>query len=196
MHKNRRPENRQFGSTSARAGVLGLISITLGLVFFPLAGCKNSTTPDSFEINIVAHNESGAAVDIFVDGVFRISVEAGSEGSISKVSNGSHQLVVKQQGTEILFTSQQIDITDKSDYAWVIYGPSSIKITNNYGETLQIYSGDAYMGDLIDQDTQSVSEVPFGDHLLSATRLSDMKVAAFVVITVNEVKEYTWIINP
>jgi hypothetical protein len=194
--KKRRPENPSFLSSRIRSGLSGLAPMVLMLTFFSFFGCKNTTGPGSFEINMIAYNSSGVAVDIYLDGDFRISIESGLNGTITGVSSGAHLLDVKQKGTEVLIVSLQVEITENNDYTWIIEGPSSIKITNNYGETLQIYSGNTHMGDLGDQETQTITEVPFGEHVLTAVKLSDQVVAGVITITVTEVKEYAWVITP
>lgn len=167
-----------------------------GAILLLSAACKNAAGPDFFEITLVTYNNSGTAVDVFLDGEYRISIEYGFNGSITRVSNGTHQLDVKQKGTDVIFTSLQIAITEDSEYTFVIDGPSSIKITNNYGEALQIYSGSSYMGDINNNDSQSITEVPFGTHDLLAVRISDLEAVKAVTIEVSEVKEYVWIITP
>ena len=176
--------------------VLSRLTLTvLALALTSFVGCKNTTGPDFFEVNVVAYNNSGVAVDIYLDGTFKISVEAWLSGTITGVSNGTHLFDVKQKGTAILIESVPIDIKEKNEYTWYIDGPSSIKITNNSGVTLQLYSGNNHMGDLNNQESQSITDVPFGDHVLTAVRLSDQVVVATTTITVDEVKEYTWVVT-
>ena len=183
-----------FNKAQGRFLMLSLAAAGIFLLFS--SACKNASGPDFFEITLVAYNNSGTAVDAFLDGEYRISIEYGYNGNITRVSNGSHQLDIKQKGSEVIITSLQISITEESDYTFVIDGPSSIKITNNYGEALQIYSGPNYMGDINNNETQSITEVPFGTHELLAVRISDLEAVKAVTIEVTEVKEYVWIITP
>ena len=194
MNKYTRSEKHQSLFSPVRTGFLRWVLTVLALSFFSIVGCKNATGPDFFEVDVVAYNNSGAAVDVYLDGTLKISIEAWLTGTITRVSNGTHLFDVKQKGTDVLVETVSITITENNEYTWYIDGPSSIKITNNYGQTLQLYSGNNYMGDLSDKETQSITEVPFGEHYLTAVKLSDQVVAATITITVTEVKEYVWVI--
>jgi hypothetical protein len=193
MSLNKKSVTSVVPSIPIRALFAGGIIIILA--FFSLMSCKNATGPDFYEVNVVAYNYSGIAVDIYVDGGYRISIEVDTDGTITGVSNGSHLFEVKEKGGELLITSLQFDVTENNEYTWVIDGPASIKITNNYGETLSIYSGDEYMGDLGSGETRSITNVPFGEHNLTAVKVSDSVTLATVTITITEVKEYIWVIT-
>ena len=196
VKKMNRSIHHASGFTRRLKIILRLPVLAAGILLLFSSSCKNSTGPDFFEVTLVAYNNSGTAVDIFLDDEYRITLEYGASGGITGVSNGSHQLIVKQKGLELLITTQQIVINEESEYTWVIDGPSSIKITNNYGEALRIYSGSSLMGDIENNDSQSITEVPFGTHELLAVRISDLEAVKAVTIVVTEVKEYTWIISP
>jgi hypothetical protein len=76
-----------------------------------------------------------------------------------------------------------------------VEGPSSITVTNKYGETLQIFADGILMGDLADTLSETITKVTIGEHTLTAVKKSDSTQVAETTIIVNEVKEYSWVIT-
>ena len=171
--------------------------LTVTVIFLLLfMSCNNTTTPEDevVEANVTVTNECGVSVDVSMDGIFQFSLNNGTSEAIEGIEQGSHIFEAHIAGTETLISSETYDIKDGFDYYWTVDPPSTITITNAYGEDLQIYVNGAYLGDLGDTQTQSITQVPFGSYNLEAVN-SNSVIVASVIITVSEVKEYFWTIS-
>jgi hypothetical protein len=174
------------------------ILIVTGIFLLLFMSCKNTTTPeedDYVEAKVIITNECGTAVDVSMDGIYQFSLDNGVIETIERVIQGTHTFEAHVEGTETLISSETYDIEDGFDYYWTVEPPSTITITNAYGEDLQIYVNGAYQGDIGDTETESITQVPFGSYNLEAVD-SNSNIVASVIITVSEVKEYFWTITP
>ena len=88
-----------------------------------------------------------------------------------------------------------LDIIGAGDYLWEVKGPASIKVINEYGETLGIYVDAILIGTLGDKQTETIKNVGYGEHILTALKASDSTEAAKTTINVTENKEYSWTIT-
>ncbi len=172
-----------------------ILTVT-GILLLCLMNCNNSTTPenDYVEANVIVINECGLAADVHLDGIFQFSLDNGNNGTIERVVQGTHTFEAYVTGTETLVSSETYEIADGNDYYWTIDGPSTITITNGYGQALQIYVDGVYLGDIGDTETQSITKVSFGVYTLEAIDSNSIIVAS-TIIEVNEVKEYFWTIS-
>jgi len=173
------------------------ILIVTGIFLLLFMSCKNTTTPDEDyeEAKVIVTNECGTAVDVSMDGIYQFSLDNGVSETIERVIQGTHTFEAHVVGTETLISSETYDIEDGFDYYWTVDPPSTITITNAYGEDLQIYVNGAYQGDIGDTETESIPQVPFGSYNLEALNSASTIVDA-VIINVSEVKEYFWTITP
>lgn len=172
-------------------GIITLLSIFL----FASISCKSPYDPEAEKINVYVYNECGVALDIFMDGNFQFSVEFSNSDVIENVTEGLHVFEAKKKGTDELITSDSIEITPGRNYEWRIRSLASLKVTNEYGETLSIYANDTYLGDIDDQESQSVSNFPYGEYQLKALRTSDDTQVASTTINIVEDIEYLWTIS-
>ncbi|MGB6340787.1 MAG: hypothetical protein WBF32_13525, partial [Candidatus Aminicenantaceae bacterium] len=134
-----------------------ILTVT-GIFLLLFMSCNNTTTPEDevVEANVTVTNECGVSVDVSMDGIFQFSLNNGTSEAIEGIEQGSHTFEAHIAGTETLISSETYDIKDGFDYYWTVDPPSTITITNAYGEDLQIYVNGAYLGDLGDTQTQSI----------------------------------------
>jgi hypothetical protein len=182
-------------TSSAKILTAGTI-IILGIFLFATTGCKSPENPQTEIIaNIFVSNECGLALDIYSDGVYQFSLEFLHYDIIESVSSGVHEIVAKEKDTEEAFATQVVNITESKDH-WVTFlYTASIKVVNEYGEALNIYTNGSLQGELGDGENQVFTNVPYGDHVIEASTVSDNTLVASVTISVVEEKEYTWTIK-
>ncbi len=70
-----------------------------------------------------------------------------------------------------------------------------ITITNNYGETIDIYGDGSLQGSTADQLTSTLERVPYGEHLLEATKSGETDVIASITLDITENIQYTWTVT-
>jgi hypothetical protein len=169
------------------------IVILLCMLFLPFMSCK--TSDEDLSATIYVNNQCGKALDIFMDGNFQFLLEYELSATIESIAFGLHQFEAKIAGTDTQVSSVEVEITSGGEYDWTIQGPSTITITNAYGETLQIYMNGSYLGDIEDTADQTIGSVTFGEHSLEAMKEIDNETAASITIDVTEIKEYFWIIT-
>jgi hypothetical protein len=172
------------------------IAICLATLTLSLTTCKNPTSTDTDqEPYITVINSCGIALDIYMDGIFQFYLENNEYYYIQNVSVGSHLLEAKRKGTTILVRSYTADIQESSGYTWTIPSNAALKITNNYGETLDIYGDGTYQSDLTDQTDLLVPSIPYGEHLLEAKVHGGTTVVNSTTLSIYEDITYTWIIK-
>lgn len=172
----------------------GIITL-LGIFLFVLISCKSPHDPEAEKATVYVYNEYGVALDIFMDGNFKFSVEFSDSDVIENVEPGLHVFEAKKIGTDEIIASDSMEIAAGGNYEWTIMSLASLKVTNEYGETLSIYANDTYLGDIDDQESQSVSNFPYGEYQLKALRTSDETEVASTTINIVEDKEYLWTIS-
>lgn len=164
------------------------------LLLISLAGCKSKNSPDKANVFIV--NGCGTTIDAYMDNAFKATVEIDSSTTLEDVDQGSHTFKAIKTGSEILVAEETYDIYDGYDFNWTVDGPSTILVTNRFGEKLLVYAGTRYLGELSNGQSQHITEVPFGLLTLSAVRSSDASVVATTTLDITEVAEYAWTITP
>jgi len=168
----------------------------LGIFLFSFMSCKSPSSPEeNLTTTVTVNNVSGMTVDVFMDGTFKVSINNENSGDIENVTAGSHLFDAKKTGTEMLVFSATMDIDPGYNYTLVIEGPSTVTVTNNYGETLQLTVDGTSWTDLDDQSKATLNKVPFGVHNLVAAKKSDSTIVASTSIDVEEVKDYGWTIT-
>jgi len=173
----------------------GMVTV-LAILSLTSANCKSNSDPDDgLAANIHVTNTCGKTVDVFMDGAKQFSVETGLSSTISTVPAGSHLVEAKVTETETVVRSETLDIVLGYDYAFAVYGPSTIAVTNSYGEILKISMDETYVGDIGVALTQTIRRVKFGEHKMKAAKRSDGTDVASLTIDVSEVKDYVWIIT-
>jgi hypothetical protein len=175
------------------AGVIFWLSIFL----LATLSCKNTTGPDDniTEAKITVSNECGVAVDIYMDKNFQFSVEYLESKTIRNVSLGEHEFEAKREGTETLLSLLSVEITKLADFVWTIQSEASFHITNEYGESLNIYGDGDLLSDIGSPATLIIENVLYGVHLFEATKVSDGTAVASISIDFAENKAYFWTIN-
>lgn len=171
------------------------IIILLGIFACSMIGCKSPESADEIKANIFVSNECGIDIDVYLDGVFQFSVEFLYYEVIQNVPAGVYEIVAKKKDIEEVLSTNTIDVYTSGEYWVTILSTASIKIINEYGETLNIYTNGSLQGELGDGEEQVFTNVPFGDHVLEASKTSDNTLVESVTINVVEEKEYTWTIN-
>ncbi|MFZ2054674.1 MAG: hypothetical protein WAU81_10805 [Candidatus Aminicenantales bacterium] len=172
------------------------IAICLGILALALINCKNPTSTDNDEQPyITVRNSCGIALDIYMDSAFQFYLENDEYYYIENVPTGSHFLEAKRKGTEILVKSQTAEIEANYGYTWTISSNAALKITNNYGETLDIYGDGTYQSDLTDQTDLLIPSIPYGEHLLEAKKQGGTTVVASTTVSIYEDTTYTWTIQ-
>ncbi len=175
-----------------RIGILAVLSMALLTSF----SCKNTNDPEMLA-TILAQNICGAAVDVFLNGVYQFSVEHATDETIPDVPFGTYTLEARKKGEDMLVFSGPLDITDNLKYIWVIEGPSYIVISNQYGESLDIYMNGSFVGPVPDKEGRVIPSIGFGTHEMVAARSVDGIVVEKLNLEVVEVAEYQWtIIKP
>ncbi len=175
------------------AGVFFWLSIFL---LAPIS-CKNTTGPDD-EITtakITVSNECGVAVDIYMDKIFQFSVEYLESKTIQNLSLGEHEFEAKREGTEILLSYLTVELLEPSEYVLTIQSEASFHITNEYGESLNIYGDGDLLIDIGSPATLIIENVLYAEHLFEAKKVSDGSIVASISIDFAENKAYFWTIN-
>jgi hypothetical protein len=171
------------------------IAVLLGIVVFSFMSCKSPSSEENVTTTVTINNISGTAVDVLMDGTFQVSIENEYSANIENVAAGSHLFDAKKKGTEMLVFSATMDIDPNYNYTLIVEGPSTITVTNNYGETLQITVDGTSWTDIDNESYATLSKVPFGVHNLVAAKKSDGTEVKSTTIDVEEVKEYSWTIT-
>ncbi len=167
-----------------------------GIFLLALIGCKNPGGPDAeIKANIFISNECGVAIDVFLDGNFQFSIEFLYYEVIQDVSQGVYEIVVRKKGTEYPVSSDFITVNTSGDYWVTILSPATLKVINEYGQTLDIYTNGHYQGELEDQESQIFTNMPYGEHILEAAKTADNTLVESLILEVIENKEYTWTIK-
>lgn len=173
--------------------------IILWLSIFLLApiSCKNTTSPENeiSEIKITVINECGVAVDIYVDKNFQFTVEYLESKTIRNLSLGDYEFEAKKKGTDIQLAFLSVELTEIVDFVWTLQSEASFHITNEYGETLNIYGDDNLLNEIISPSTLIIENVPYGVHLFEAKKVSDGTIVDSISIDFAEIKAYFWTIN-
>jgi mRNA-degrading endonuclease HigB of HigAB toxin-antitoxin module len=72
---------------------------------------------------------------------------------------------------------------------------SSIKITNDYGEDLDIYMDGVFIFVINNNETKTIEDVSIGEHQLIGNRVNTNIQLASLKIDISSVGEYTWYID-
>ncbi len=173
-----------------------VIVATFGFLALSVTNCKSPTSlNDEGEADIIVYSKIDEVLDIYMDGVMRFSIRYKNTIELDNVSLDTHELEAKKTGTDIILATESIDVTEEANYTWQIEDPADINVENQFGEALKIYMDDEYQFDLVDEEDRWILDVPWGEHLLIALKLSDGIQIASKVINVTEDKDYTWIIE-
>ncbi len=184
----------RFNNERKRSTV-GAVAL-FGIFLLALIGCKNPEGPDEdITANLFISNECGVTIDVFMDGNFQFSVDFLYYEVIQNVSRGVYEIVAKKAGTEFLVSSDSLNVNTSGDYWVTILSPASLKVINEYGQTLDIYTNGQYQGELDDQESQVFTNMPYGEHILEAAKTADNTLVESVTMEVEENKEYTWTIK-
>lgn len=159
--------------------------------------CKTTTGPDDGKTTatIMVSNECGVAVDIYMDQNFQFSVEYEQSNTIQNISLGEHEFEAKNKVTEIVLSILTVELLEPSEYVWTIQSEASLHITNEYGESLNIYGDGDLLSDIGSPATLIIENVLYGEHLFEAKKVSDGTTVASISIDFAENKAYFWTIN-
>jgi len=171
------------------------IVFVLGIFLCSSISCKSPESPDEISANIFVSNECGLEIDVYMNGVYQFAVEFLYYEVIENVSGGVYEIVAKKKDTEEILATDSVDVNQSGEYWVSILGGASLTISNEYGETLNIYTNGSLQGELEDDESQTFTEVPYGEHVLEASKTSDNTLVATTTIDVVEEKEYTWVIK-
>jgi len=169
---------------------IGIFTLSCVLLL-GLGGCKKVLVPDAI---ITVSNECGLAIDVFFNNVFQFSLEYEATRSVEELDDGTYELEARRKGTGEFVASETLDVIFNRIYTWYVYSSASIKVINNYGETLSIYGDDIFSGNIEDQADATMDNVPYGDRKLEA-KTSDDTIVATTTISILVDIEYEWTIN-
>lgn len=179
-------------SRSRRPLIKGLL-LVLGMTFvFSSCGLFSSK---KLLATIIANNICGATVDVYLNGVMQTSVSNNSNGVIEELDNGTYALEAIKTGGSLVVFSSTLEIDAAREYIWVIEGQATFQISNQTGETITLAIDNVDRGQIPDQISQTVSQVPFGDHALEAKDLTSGSVIASTTIDVENIQVYHWIVT-
>jgi len=168
----------------------GIISI-MCVIFLGIGGCKQVAIEDGI---LKVDNQCGVAIDVFLDGVFRVSVEFEEIFSIEELENKTYLLEARRKGTGEFVTGESLDVIFNKIFTWTILSSADINIINNYGATIGIYGDGNYSGTVEDQADVLLEHVPYGDHIIEA-KTTEETVVATTTISVLLDLTYVWTIN-
>jgi hypothetical protein len=159
--------------------------------------CKNPTAPEDTitTARITVNNDCGVAVDIFMDKNFQFSIEYQESKTIQNVSVGEHEFDAKSKGTEIVLSNVSVDLFKPQDYVLTIKSEASLHVTNEYGESLNIYGDGNLLSEIGPSATLIIESVLYGERLLEAKKVSDGTLAVSTRIDFAENKAYFWSIK-
>ena len=175
--------------------LISCIAIIVGIFICSMISCKSPASPEDIKATIVVSNECGLEIDVYMNGVFQFSLDFLIYEIIENVTGGVYEIVAKKKDTVEEIANETVIVNADGEYWISILSAASIKIINNYGETLNIYTNGSLQGELSDQESQVFTNVPYGDHVLEAAKSSDNSLVASTTLTVAEEKEYTWTIK-
>jgi hypothetical protein len=171
------------------------IMIVLSVIVFSFIDCKSPESPEEIVASIYVSNECGLKIDVYMDGAYKFTLEFLYYEIIENVSPGTYEIVAKKEGTGEVIVTEIVTITTSGE-TWVsILYSASINVVNQYGEPLNIYTNGNLQGELGDGENQVFTKVPYGEHVIEASKASDNSFVASVTINVAEEKEYTWTIK-
>ncbi len=170
--------------------------LILSFIFvFLMISCKSPNSPENIQANIFVSNECGIAIDVYVNGAFKFSLEFLIYEVVENVSGGTYVIVAKKKDTAEQIATETVNVNASGEYWVSILSAASLNIVNNYGETLNIYTNGSLQGELGDGENQVFTHVPYGEHELEAAKTSDNTLVASTTLNVLEEKEYTWTIK-
>ncbi len=172
----------------------GILACVCGLLL-GINGCKKIPIPDAI-IEVV--NDCGLAVDFYLDGVYKFSLEYEESFKVEELEDGTYELEARRKGSDIFVAGETLSVIFNRIYTWHVLSSAKIKIINNYGETLGIYDnfGDdnIYSGTIEDQSDATLEHVPYGDHQLEAKTTAETTVATTTISVLVDF-EYEWTIT-
>ncbi|UCE41033.1 MAG: hypothetical protein JSV17_16590 [Candidatus Aminicenantes bacterium] len=171
------------------------VFVLLGIFVCSMINCKSPENPDEITARIVVSNEYGIEIDVYMEGVYQFWLEFLYYEVIENVSAGVYVITANKKDTEEEISRSTVNIDTGGEYWVAILSSASLTIINGFGETLNIYTNSSLQGELGDQESLVIDNVPFGDHVLEASMATDNSLVAFTVISVVEEKEYTWTIK-
>jgi len=180
--------------SSTKALIAGII-VLFGIFMCSMVSCKSPESAENITANIFVSNECGLAIDVYMDDVFQFSIEFLYYEVIQDVPRGVYQIVAKKKDSEEVIADDTVDVYVSGEYWVSILSSASLKIINEYGETLNIYTNGSLQGELGHEESQVFENVPYGEHNLEASKTSDNTLVASTVIDVIDAKEYTWTIK-
>lgn len=173
------------------------IIIGLGIIILASISCKNPHGPEdeNSQANIIVINDCGVALDIYMNENFQFSIEYKDRSTISNLSLGLYKFEAKKKGTEIEIMSLSVELFEAIDYEWTIQSSANLHISNEYGETLNIFVDGNLVSDVDSQGTLIIQNILLGERLLEAKRPEDSAVVASITIDISENEDYFWTIS-
>lgn len=171
-------------------------ALALAAALLAPPACKSPTTSDADgEADITVINDFGSAVDIYMDGELRFTLQDKWRIEIDDVTIAEHLLEAKQPGTQAVIVSERIDVTEYADYAWTVDDPPDIDVINSRDEILRIFMDGTFLFELGEEEDRWITDVAFGSRLLQAVSAETGRPVASATITIEEYKDYTWTIE-
>lgn len=165
------------------------------IIVLSFVSCKSPESADDISANIYVSNEHGLELDIYMNGIFQFSLEFLFYEIIEDVSGGTYEIVAKRKDSGDVLATNTVIVNASDDYWVSVVSGASLKIVNEYGETLNIYTNGSLQGELGNGESQVFSNLPYGDHVLEASKTSDNALVSSKQLSVTEDKEYIWTIK-
>lgn len=172
-----------------------VIIALMGFFIYTSGSCKSNTTPEITEASITITNKCGIQVDIFINDVWKVTMVHLQSSTLSIPELGVYEFEARKAGTDTVVASDTANINAYSNYTWTVMTSASISITNNYGESIDVYGDGTYQGTIEDQQSASIDRIPYGQHLMEATKQGDANIIASITLDITENKTYTWTVT-
>jgi hypothetical protein len=176
-----------------RRSSLVFLGVFLGIFLLFTPGCKEAAEVFA---ELIIYNECGLSIDVFMDGAFNLSIADLENGSISGIRPGEHDFLATKMGTSFEVESVTYNVLGAQNLLWHVQCPASVKVKNEYGQTLRIYTDGVYRFDLDNQLEATMTNVPYGWHRVEARQTIDDTQVAFKDIEIVDNIEYIWTITP
>lgn len=182
--------NRKINKSAGPAAVAAV----WGMIFL-IGACSSPIMPEDGEADIVISNDYGESLEIYLNGEFLYVLDHNRSVEMDNVAFGIYRFEARDPDTGGVVASKELDVEVRSDYYWLIDDPPDIDVTNESGVALKIFMEGEYQFDLVDEENRWILDVPYGEHLLRAVRVSDDFALASITVKVEEDTDYAWTIE-
>jgi hypothetical protein len=193
MNRTRKGEIQRPGPRTRRGRSAVVLAALAGLLILAAASCKSSSTSTT-EATINVANNSGATVNVYLDGTLKLTLTDAGNSTIENVGAGTRLIEIYTSDSGLLILSKSLTVEVGGNYAVVAEGVGSLRISNAYGEILSIYQDGSYLGDIGDQISLVITKIRFGGHTYEARQRGGTTAVASTTFQVTDASEHSWLI--